>query len=176
MRIKQNSTMAYRVLRAVNGAGVGLRKEVRTMREALVLLGRQTIRRWVSVLALADLGGPSVDALVTWSTVRARFCELVAEQSNRPRLQTRGFLLGLCSLLDGLLDCPMPNAVEALPLDNDTKTALLGVPSDLRTLLGGAIAYERGEWSRCCELASELGVEPTVLPRLYADALRWSNA
>lgn len=71
MRIKQNSTMAYRVLRAVNGAGVGLRKEVRTMREALVLLGRQTIRRWVAVLALADLGGAGKDALVTWSTVRA---------------------------------------------------------------------------------------------------------
>lgn len=69
----------------------------------------------------------------------------------------------------------MPNVVAALPLDNDTKAALLGVPSDLRALLDCAIAYERGEWSHCWELASELGVEPTILPRLYADALRWSN-
>jgi EAL and modified HD-GYP domain-containing signal transduction protein len=175
-RIKQNSTMAYRVLRAVNGAGVGLRKEVRSIREALVLLGRQTIRRWVTVLALADLGGSGSTTLVTWSAVRARFCELIGERSNRPLLQPRGFLLGMCSLLDGVLDCPMPVVLEALPLDTATKAALLGAPSDLGVLLECVVAYERGEWSRCYELAAEIGVEPTVLPGLYAEALRWAHS
>ena len=144
------------VLRAVNGASVGVRKEVRSIREALVLLGRQTIRRWVTVLALADLGGTGSETLITWSAVRARFCELIGERSVRPALQTRGFLLGMCSLLDGVLDCPMPVIVDALPLDTDTRAALLGVPSELGVLLECVVAYERGEWSRCYELA-EIG-------------------
>jgi EAL and modified HD-GYP domain-containing signal transduction protein len=80
----------------------------------------------------------------------------------------------MCSLMDAILGQPMPAVVEAMPLPEPVRDALLGEENARRRLLDCAVAYEQGSWDRCYELSRGTGVNPTVLPAAYAEALRWS--
>jgi EAL and modified HD-GYP domain-containing signal transduction protein len=173
--IKHDTSLCYRVLQTVNSAGFGLRTPVESIRDALMLLGCDTVRRWASVLALAGMGGRDQTELIVLSTVRARFCEFVGGRSGGAARAAEGFLLGMCSTLDALLERPMEAIVAQLPLGPDTRAALLGEHNSQREIIDCAIAYERGEWDHCVELAKRLGVDPKFLPVDYVDALGWAR-
>jgi EAL and modified HD-GYP domain-containing signal transduction protein len=81
----------------------------------------------------------------------------------------------MCSLLDAILEQPMPSLIESLPLPSKVRDALMGQSNQRRQLLDCTVAYEQGSWDRCFELSKSAGVNPTVLPAAYAEALRWSN-
>lgn len=171
--IKHDASLTYRVLRAVNSAATALRVEIRSIRHAIVLLGRDTIRRWASLWALAAMSDPSRDELVASSVMRARCCELL-DASSRNNAGT-GFLLGMCSLLDVILDQPMETVLAQLPVDAEVRAALLGEANARRTLLDCVIAYERADWDLSEQLAREAGLDTRVLPGAYEEALRWTR-
>jgi EAL and modified HD-GYP domain-containing signal transduction protein len=173
--IKHDAALCYRILRTVNSAAYALQTTVHSIREALILLGRDTVRRWASLWALAGLNEQAHGELVTMSTVRARCCELLGQSQGGEELGTEGFLVGMCSLLDAILGRPMAAVLSDLPLADETRKALLGEDNRTRRLLDCAIAYERGDWDRSTELASRAGIKLTVLPIAFAEALRWSR-
>src|SRR5262249_54019767 len=76
--IKHDASLCYRILRTVNSAAYMLQVPVQSIRQALVLLGRDTVRRWASLWALAGLSERAHSELVIMSTVRGRCCELMA--------------------------------------------------------------------------------------------------
>ena len=173
--VKHDPALCFLILRTVNSAAFALRTTVQSIREALILLGRDTIRRWASLWALAGLSQHAHAELLTMATVRARCCELLGQSTGNDDSAAEGFLVGMCSLLDAILEQPMPALLESLPLPTDVRDALMGTENTNRRLLDCAVAYEEGAWDQCFALARKAGVNPTVLPAAYAEALRWSN-
>jgi c-di-GMP-related signal transduction protein len=171
--VKQDVSLSYRVLRALNSAANPLRTEISSIRQAIILLGRDTIRRWASLWVIASMNESAHPELVSSSIIRARCCEMI-DARTRPEAGN-GFLLGLCSLLDVILEQPMATLLEQLPLDADIRAALLGEPNDRRALLDCVIAYERGEWERFDDLSTQAGASADVLREAYHDALRWTR-
>ncbi len=109
------------------------------------------------------------------ATVRARCCELLAASTGDEDAAADGFMVGMCSLLDAILEQPMPALLESMPVSGNVRDALLGAENGPRRTLDCAVAYEEGEWDQCFELAKLAGVNPSVLPGAYAEALRWSS-
>lgn len=173
--IKHDAALCYRILRTVNSAAFALQTTVHSIREALVLLGRDTVRRWASLWALAGLNESAHGELIVMSTMRARCCELLGASLGGEDAAAEGFLVGMCSLLDAILGKPMESVLTDLPLADDTRAALLGDDNPTRRLLDCVIAYERGEWDRCAELAQRAGIKLTKLPIAFAEALKWSR-
>jgi EAL and modified HD-GYP domain-containing signal transduction protein len=173
--IKHDPSLCFLILRTVNSAAFALRTSVQSIREALVLLGRDTVRRWASLWALAGLSQNAHAELLTMATIRARCCELLGASTGDDDAASEGFLVGMCSLLDAILEQPMPSLIESLPLPSKVRDALMGQSNQRRQLLDCTVAYEQGSWDRCFELSKSAGVNPTVLPAAYAEALRWSN-
>lgn len=172
--LKHDASLSYRVLRSVNSAGFGLRREVKSIREALLLLGLDQVRKWSSIWALAGLNkGPS--ELVTMTVIRARCCELLGQALDRPDNGSGSFLLGLCSLLDVLLGHPMAEVIKELPLDPEIRDALLGESNASRETLDAVIAFEQGRWDDASSLVTRLGLAPDTLSDAYADALGWAR-
>jgi EAL and modified HD-GYP domain-containing signal transduction protein len=81
------------------------------------------------------------------STVRGRCCELLAG-TDRADAGAQSFLVGMCSLLDAILECPLDAALAELPLAPATRAALLGEDNQYRRVLDAVIAYEAAEWTR----------------------------
>lgn len=170
--IKRDGSLTIRVLQCVNSAAFGVRREISSLREALVLLGTGTISRWATIWALAALNtGPT--EVVTMAVLRGRCCELMGDRLSEGTGADL-FLLGLCSLLETMLNVPMARALEEMPLSAETRMALLGAPGAERSLLDGVIAYERGDWANSEQITGGLGLPPDAAARAYRDALRWA--
>lgn len=172
--IKPDAALCYRILRAVNSAGAGLRRTVSSIGEALVLLGRDAIRRWASLWALTSLGGETHVELLAMATVRARCCELVAAATGRDGAGAEAFLAGVCSVLDVLLGRPMPDVIRDLPLPAPVADALVGQDNACRRVLDAVIAYEWGDWDRASEAADAAGIDASRVAQAYMDSLSWA--
>lgn len=173
--LKRDASLSYRVLRSVNSAGFGLRREIHSIREALLLLGLDQVRKWSSIWALAGLNkGPS--ELVVMTVIRARCGEMIGQALERPDNGASFFLLGLCSLLDVLLGHPMAQVVKDLPLDPEIEAALSGQDNEAKRVLDAIVDYEQGRWETADATMAALGLPTDLLPESYADALIWARA
>jgi EAL and modified HD-GYP domain-containing signal transduction protein len=172
--VKQDVSLTLRVLRFVNSAAVPTRTEIGTIRQALILIGIEPIRKWASVWCLAGLNPGATPELATLSLVRARSCELIADRT-RHLDPSELFLVGLFSLLDVMLSRAMADALDNLPLSRTTEEALLGQHNTERTILDAVVAYESGAWDEASHRATRAGVDPSTLPAAYTAALRWAH-
>ena len=103
------------------GAHFGLRGQVRTVREALVLLGTARIRRWVALTILGAQPEQSPDALAV-ALVRARMAEQVAPARGLTDTEF-AFTAGLMSALDRLLGVERHQLAATMDLDDALKAA-----------------------------------------------------
>lgn len=173
--VKHDLTLSYRVLRCINSASFGLRREVTSIRQALVLLGIGQIQKWASVWSMAGLNNGGTSETVSMAIIRARCCELLGNQLLGEDAGAEYFLLGLCSLLDSMLRRPMAEALADVPVSPSIKSALLGEPNTPRLVLDAVIAYERGEWELAEDAANQALFDVALLPKAYADSLRWAR-
>ncbi len=170
--LKQDSRLSHRVLRCVNSAGFGLRREIHSIREAVVLLGLNRIRQWAAVWLLTSMNsGPT--EVANLAVLRARSCELLGARLGGPDQSGGLFLLGLASLLDVMLKRPMPVALAELPLGGDIRDALLGEDNPARRVLDAVRFYERGEWEPAWTAAERASLDIADLADAYEDALVW---
>ena len=173
--VKHDPALCYRILRTVNSAGFALQTTVSSIREALVLLGRDTIRRWASLWMLAGLSEHAHSELLTIAAIRARCCESLGASLNDDEAAADGFLVGMCSLLDAILERPMESLLKELPLPPQVQAALAGQDNSRRQILECATAYASGQFALAMQHAQRAGIDPVVLPKAYSDALKWAR-
>lgn len=173
--VKHDVSLSYRVLRCINSAAFGVRREVQSIRQALLLMGLAPIRSWASVWCVAGLNTGGVSELVTTALIRGRCCELLAERQAREDSSSEMFLVGVCSLLDVMLGQPMEEAIRELPLSPSARGALLGEQNAERTLLDAVTAYEQGEWDLATGAADRVGLAGEDLAEAYTGSLRWAR-
>ncbi|MBS1853391.1 MAG: HDOD domain-containing protein [Acidobacteria bacterium] len=171
--IKSEASLCYRLLRYMNSAAFAFAHEIHSVRHALSLLGEKEIRRWVRLVAMLGAGKEKSSDLVLTALVRARFCELLAEKV--PHGDSDLFLMGLLSLMDAILELPMAQIVENIPLDIETKSVLLGKASRLRPLYQLMLAWESGEWESAAQLQQQLGLQENEASEANWQAMQWAR-
>jgi len=171
--IKSEASVCYRLLRYLNSAVFGLRNEVHSVRHALSMLGERELRRWVRLVAAVGAGQDKASDLLLSALVRGRFGELMAPQVSHGESDL--FLLGLLSLIDAMLEMPMPEVLEKISLDHETKAVLLGEPSVLRPVFQLMLAHESGEWEAAAELARNMHLDPEATAGYYWQAQQWAR-
>jgi EAL and modified HD-GYP domain-containing signal transduction protein len=169
--LKRDVSIAYKFLRYINSAAVGLRNRVSSIRETLLLLGQRRIQMLASVWALAGMGQDRPEALLVLSLTRARFCEGLAPLAGMEHRQAELFLVGMLSLVDAIMGRPMESVVDQLPLSEDARLTLVEHRGPLQPIMDCTLAYERGDWDRARHLAAALGVPSAAIPDLYLASL-----
>jgi EAL and modified HD-GYP domain-containing signal transduction protein len=132
--------MSVKTLRFVNSAAAGLTTKVDSIQHASVLLGRDTLRSWISLTLMSALDDKPAE-LVSLALSRAKFCELVARHLDAPNPATY-YAVGMLSLLDVMFDTTMDVIIDQLPLDDTIRAALLGHDSPITDVLRHAIELE----------------------------------
>lgn len=123
------------------GADRGLRREVTTVREALVVLGTARIRQWAALTLLSGQPRAGADGLAT-ALVRARTCELLTgtRASGNPEF---AFTVGLLSALDLLLGVPLDEIAGTLRLPSAVSVAAFHQVGATGALVAEVAAYQR---------------------------------
>lgn len=173
--VKEDVSLSLKLLRYINSALFGLRAKVGSIKQALVLLGGPLVRKWVSLLALAAMGDDKPSELVVSALVRARFCEGFAGLLNAPDQAFELFMVGMFSHVDALLDRPMTEIAQDLPLPSAVKEVLLGHPGGHGRVLRVVEAYEKADWHRLGQLLAALSVDEKKVPPLYREAVAWAD-
>ena len=150
--------------------------EVSSIRQAVVLLGEEPLRRWAAVLGVTVLGEEKPQQLVVQSLVRARFCEAVAERLGHEEQSEEFFLLGLLSLLDTLTQRPLDDVLLGMPVSYEVRVGLLGGRTPMGRILAMLRACERGDHDTAAHLAGKLGLPPGVIYGQYHRAAAWADA
>lgn len=166
---------SYRLLRYINSAAFAIRESVRSLRQALVLIGESGIRRFASLLAMTILAADKPHELVVSSMVRARMCELIASHVETEHPRGSYFMTGLFSSLDALLDQPMDAATAELALAPEIREALLGEPGHLKSALDLTKALELADWDQADRHARDLGLSVDGAANTVWDALSWAQ-
>jgi c-di-GMP-related signal transduction protein len=110
---------------------------------------------------------------VTVSLERARFCELLAPLLEEP--SGKLYLLGMLSMIDALLQKPMTQIMELMPIAEDMKTVLLGKQNSLSVVLNLIRCYESGDWQGCEEVREALGLSATKALTIYTQSVHWAE-
>jgi EAL and modified HD-GYP domain-containing signal transduction protein len=131
--------MSVKALRFVNSPAAGLTTKVDSIQHASVLLGRDTLRSWISLTLMSALDDKPAE-LVSLALSRAKFCELVARHLDAPNPAT--YYARMLSLLDVVFDTTMDEVIAQLPLDDTIRAAVLGHDSPITDVLRHAIELE----------------------------------
>jgi c-di-GMP-related signal transduction protein len=171
--VMSDASLCYRVLRLSNSAMQGHAGVISSVREALLMVGDDAVRRMVTVALAGVLCGHRPPPLVSMALARARFCELLAPSlSEQP---AHLYLLGMLSLLDALLETPMPRILKTLPIGDAMKAALMGDASPLSPALDLIRALESCDWQRCETIRGSTGLVEREVAAMYIDSLRWAS-
>jgi EAL and modified HD-GYP domain-containing signal transduction protein len=168
--VGQDVAMSYRILRYLNSPINAFPRRIDSIRHAISLVGISLIRQWASVIWLESIEDKPRE-LMTMSMIRAHMCEQLAAAMYCKNTD-QFFTVGLLSLLDALLDRPMPAILNDLPLVDPVKDALLERRGRLGVALKCAEAYERCDWDqvRCGNL------DERKICEAYLTSVAWSRA
>ncbi|MDQ7076107.1 MAG: HDOD domain-containing protein [Gammaproteobacteria bacterium] len=161
--------LSTKILRFMNSPSTGLRREVESIREAVIFMGRDSIKKWVTLIVLAGVGD-SPQELMTTALVRARTCEELAKQADMEGPDAY-FTVGLFSALDTMLNSPMEEILATLPLTQELQEALLHLKGDKGKALQCALDLEMGN----SDQVQFQSLEWSEITSLYLLSLHWSD-
>lgn len=173
--IEMDVGISYKLLRYINSAYFRPLCEITSIRQAMVMMGETGVRRFVSLMAMAGLASEKPDELVRESSVRARFCESLADLGQSTVDRSKLFTLGLFSLIDAIMDDKMESLMEKIPLARDIKEALVQGGGILGAYLHLMESYQTGAWAEVSELSQRLGVPGDVLPACFRESVAWAD-
>jgi EAL and modified HD-GYP domain-containing signal transduction protein len=171
--VMSEPSLTFRLLRLVNSALYGLRTPVSTIRAALLVVGDDEVRKLVTVGMAGVFATGHAKSLVSVALERARFCELLAPLLQEPAGKL--YLLGMLSLIDALLQKPMSQIMDLLPIAEDMKTVLLGRQNSLGVALALIRCYESGDWRGCEQVRESLGLSETKALTIYTQSVQWAE-
>ncbi len=167
-------TLSYKLLTFVN-SGYTLTTKIKSFRQALIYLGEDRLRRFISLVAIASVQDDKPDSLYALAIQRARMCELLLSQMKTKYDPGQAFLTGMFSLLDSLLDQPLSDVIDDIPIDDDIKLALISRKGILGYLLSLSITYEQADWETIERYCSALKLSETQLVEAFNESTEWAQ-
>ncbi len=175
LEIKHDPGLSLQLLRYAGSAHFSRGRPVDSVEAAVLLLGRDELYRWLSMVLVRSAGSRATSRAVQEVTLaRARLIELLAAARGEP--QPEGFFtLGLASMLPLLLDAPAQSVLSRLHLAPMAQAALLEASGPWHVYLRLASALERHDLAQVERLAGDFGGLSGVLG--CADqAWEWTHA
>ena len=168
--ISKDVTLSYRLLRYLNSAHFSLQQEVDSIRQAIMMLGWNTIRNIATLIIMSRIDDKPGDLLKT-GLIRARMCSLLADRLAPKEVDTY-FTAGLFSVIDAMMDTPIQDVIHRLPLAKDLQTALVYKQGEIGNVLGDVIKFVAGKLK---PVTSTADYSMDDLNKTYLKAIQWAD-
>jgi EAL and modified HD-GYP domain-containing signal transduction protein len=174
--ISKDISISYKLLRFLNSAYFYLVQKVTTVKHAIAYLGEKELRSFIMLVLVSELASDKPEELVRLALVRAKFCELLAMESNFAEDASEIYLIGLFSLIDAMLDSSMEEIVNKLPLTPGAKQALVDNSGEFAIFIEISKTYERLQEKKLAASLSPLQITDERLAEIYLEAIKYANA
>lgn len=175
--VKQDAQISYQLLKLVNSVAFSLPNKITSFKQAITILGRRQLQRWLQLLLYAHAKTAAPNPLMPRAALRAELMEslCVGTDGNRES-QDRAYMVGMFSLLDRLLGCPMPEVIAPLGLADEVVAALIARQGPMGAWLSVIETSEKGSPALpvLSEALSSAGIEPLIWAKAQVIAYRWA--
>lgn len=166
----QDITLTYKLLRYINSASFSLRREVDSIKDAIVLLGLNNLKNWVSLIMMSRIIDSKPTELIVIGMIRGKMCELLAE-NEPPEIRHQMFVIGLFSVLDAIMDQPMIDLLDTVILSSPIKMALLDKSGKQGEIYQHVLDYEQSNWDDL--IAADIDASSYI--HAYSRAVLWAD-
>jgi EAL and modified HD-GYP domain-containing signal transduction protein len=179
--IKRDVSLSLNLLRLANTAGVGAGRQIDSVGQALMVMGRVQLQRWLQILIYAgsDDSAGLKSPLLAMATTRGKLMELITQKRfpGDRGLSEKSFTVGIMSLMDALFGISMEQVLEQLIVTEEVRDALLRRQGEFGDML------KLAEYIECIEQAGplalstlrKLGLSAQELAEMQVEAFRWAN-
>lgn len=172
--VSQDISISYKLLKYINSSHFSRLKAISSIGQAISYLGEKGFCMFVSLIATGMLAENKPEELVRSSIIRARLLELIGLECREDSNEM--FLLGLFSLLDAMLDQPLPTILGKMPLSARINEALVAKSGDLSLFLRLVETYEQGNWLPFRIALKKIGISEERIIDFYLEAITWADS
>ncbi len=173
--IEMDLSLSYKLLKFINSAYFGFRSKVNCIRQALTILGKKGINRWISLLALKQMSHDKPDEILITAITRGKFCEYLSEKIEMKNEKSDFFLIGMFSLLDALFEKHISEILDQLPVTENIENALLGRESIHKDIFQIVLSFEKADWEKCLQLGAKYNLNVQDIGNNYISSLEFSK-
>jgi c-di-GMP phosphodiesterase len=181
--IKQDASLGLTLLRLVNTPAAGVPQRIDSIGQALLVLGRRQLQRWLQILLYADTGKSRAAAspLLALAATRGRLLELMAAKirPNNRNMAEIAFTVGIMSLMDALFGLPMERILTELSVTDEVRAALLsreGIYGDMLKLAESVEHVKEADSLAVAPLLGKLNLSGEDFYALQVSAFEWSDS
>lgn len=173
--LRKDPTLSYHLLRLVNSLGIGAGRRITSFSQAILILGRQQLRRWVNLMLFAARQGDHRSAmLLARVAVRGRLLEqLCKARGFDKQMQDQAFIAGMFSLLGVLFGMSLAEVLAPLSMSELVHDALLEHKGELGLMLLLCAAIEEGDKAAVAAQLHALQLDAIRFNRTLAEANHW---
>jgi len=174
--IKRDPNLSYQLLKLVNSVAYAPGKRIDNFAQAIAMLGRRQLQRWLQLLLYArSAGSVTASPLLPRAAWRASLMEGLARHAGMGReREDRAFMVGMFSLLDALFGTPIDAVVAPLNLADELFDALTTGGGPLGPLRGLMLASEGAPGEELATRLAAAGIAHADWARILAAACRWA--
>ena len=180
LAVKRDALISLNLLRLVNTPAAGVRGRIDTLGQAIEVLGRQQLQRWLQILLYATPGA-QVEMnlpLLQMATTRGKMLELMSlkiHPGNRDAAET-GFTVGIMSLTDALFSMSMEDILDTVDVAGEVRSALLHREGEYGEMLDIVEMLEKAKCGRALTAAlRHLDLTIKDLRDIELAAFEWIN-
>lgn len=175
---KQHPNLAYNLLRLVNSVACGVHRNIISVTQAVMVLGRTQLQRWLQLLLFTLQDSRAYPSpLLMMAATRGKMMELLATQLKRSAdFCDEAFMVGILSLIDNIIDKPLAEIVAELNLGERLSRALLEREGELGNWLKLVECVEHSDLDTAKTLLTETTtLSLSDLTEIEIAAMAWAN-
>jgi EAL and modified HD-GYP domain-containing signal transduction protein len=178
---KSEAALTVNLLRLTNSAAMGLRTRITSVRQAVTVVGRRQILRWLQLLLYSrpNRQDDSIERnpLMQLAAFKGNFMERLTRCycADQRALPDAAFLCGLMSLMPAALKLPMTEILNHIAIDEQIRIALLTREGELGLLLELTDLYDNDDPAGAERVLAQLGqrISRATLNQCLADSMGW---
>lgn len=163
------------LLKYINSVAIGVKEPISSLRHAMTLLGRESLKQWILLFLYADATGSMFSEPILLSALfRAKMMSCLVSCMNSP-IHDEAFLTGLLSLFDVMFGLPMKEVLSGVNLNEMILSALIDKEGTLGEMLDLVISIEEENFTNVQEKIIKLNLDEDKLNTMATESYNWSN-
>ncbi len=165
--LEKEIALSIQLLRYINSCHIGTKKEIKSIKQAITLIGRKPLKQWLLLIAFSKSSAsdenPNKNPILDLAITRAKIMSELAKKIPQIEDYHEASFTGILSLVDIVLKIPMPNILKEINIDKSIEDAILKHTGVLGELLSLIISIEKFDMKEATKYLKKLDLTYTQL-------------
>lgn len=176
--ISKSARLSINLLRYINSACIGLKCKVGSIPQAVSLMGKDPLFRWLMLFLYAGVEdnkfiSPLLESAILRANIMSGFAKKISKDKT---MMDKAYLTGLLSFFDAIIQIPLEKIKEEIAVDDEIFEAITTKKQFLGNLLVIAELTEKGDMNQLEKIMGKLGIKMPDLVEMLGFCYASANA